>query len=72
MKSDAVTRGCIVNDKECNLIYKCDECKSEIANLILLDEMFIDYFKQLEYLKQRNTKTIEDEVQRQKLMYKLK
>lgn len=62
MKSDAVSRGCIVNDKECNLIYKCDECKSEIANLILLDEMFIDYFKQLEYLKQRTEKTIKDEV----------
>ena len=63
--SDAVARGCIVNDKQCNLIYKCEECKSEIANLILIDEMFIDYFKQLEYLKKRTEKIIEDEVQKQ-------
>ena len=64
MKSDAVARGCIVSNKDCNLIYKCEECKSEIANLILLDEMFVDYFKQLEYLKQRTNKTIKDEVQK--------
>ena len=68
--SDAVARGCIVNDKQCNLIYKCEECKSEIANLILIDEMFIDYFKQLEYLKKRTEKTIEDEVQKQSKEFK--
>lgn len=53
MESDAVARGCIVKAEGCTLIFKCEECKSEIANLILLDEMFADYFKQLEYLKKR-------------------
>jgi len=54
--SDAVARECVVKNESCNLIYKCEECKSEIANLILIDEMFIDYFKQLEYLKKRAEK----------------
>jgi hypothetical protein len=57
IKSDAVSRGCIVDTKGCTLIDKCEECKIEIAKLIHVDEMFADYFKQLEYLKQRADKT---------------
>jgi hypothetical protein len=52
VESDAVSRRCIVNTDGCTLINKCEECKKEIAKLIEVDEMFIDYFKQLEYLKQ--------------------
>jgi hypothetical protein len=52
--SDAVARGCVIDDKKCNLIDKCDECKKEIAKLIEEDEMFADYFAQLSYLKKRS------------------
>ena len=50
ISSDAVARGCIADISGCNLIYKCDECKKEIKNLVEVDEMFVDYFKQLEFL----------------------
>ena len=50
MKTDAVARGCIADISGCNLIYKCDECKKEIAKLVEIDDMFGDYFKRLEYL----------------------
>jgi len=52
-KSDAVSRECIASTEGCTLINKCDECKKEIKDLIEIDDMFIDYFKQLEYLKKR-------------------
>jgi hypothetical protein len=51
--SDAVSRRCIVKKDGCNLLNKCDECKKEIKDLVEIDEMFIDYFKQVEYLKKR-------------------
>jgi hypothetical protein len=51
--TDAVSRKCIVNKEGCTVIDKCDECKKEIKDLIEVDEMFVDYFKQLEYLKKR-------------------
>lgn len=55
MKSDAVSRECIalIQNKTCNLLNKCDECKIEVNNLIEIDEMYIEYFKQLEYLLKR-------------------
>lgn len=51
---DAVARGCVVNKEGCNLINKCDDCKKEIKKLIEADEMFADYFAQLEYLKKKS------------------
>lgn len=51
--SDAVSRKCIVDKEGCTVIEKCDECKKSIKELIEVDEMFVDYFKQLEYLKKR-------------------
>ncbi len=42
--------------KGCTLINKCDECKKEIEKLIEIDEMYVDYFKQLEYLKTKSMK----------------
>lgn len=51
---DAVARECIVKKEGCNLMNKCDECKKEIEKLIEMDDMFIDYFKQLEYLKNKS------------------
>jgi hypothetical protein len=51
LKTDAVARGCIVNADGCTLINKCEECKKEIEKLIEIDEIYVDYFKQLEYLK---------------------
>ncbi len=53
MNSDAVARVCIAKTTGCTLINKCEECKEEIAKLIFIDEMFVDYFKQLEYLKKK-------------------
>lgn len=50
---------CIVDDKKCNLIDKCDECKKEIKKLIEIDEMYADYFKQLEYLKKKSGTKLE-------------
>jgi hypothetical protein len=37
----------------CNLVNKCEECKKEVAKLIEADDMFADYFEQLEYLKKK-------------------
>jgi len=59
--TDAVARECIVKadgqrPKGCTLINKCDECKKEIEKLIEIDEMYVDYFKQLEYLKTKSMK----------------
>lgn len=51
--TDCVARECIAKTEGCNLIDKCDECKKEMKNLVDLDEMFVDYFKQLEYLKKK-------------------
>jgi len=51
--TDAVARGCIADTKGCTLINKCEECKKEIIKLIELDDMFADYFAQLNYLKNR-------------------
>lgn len=52
--SDAVARECIVKKEGCNLINKCEECKKEVKKLIETDEMFVDYFRQLEYLKKQS------------------
>jgi hypothetical protein len=54
--TDAVARGCIVETKGCTLLNKCEECKKEIVKLIEADEMFADYFAQLNYLKTRSEK----------------
>jgi hypothetical protein len=59
LSTDAVARMCIVDDKKCNLIDKCDECKKEIKKLIEIDEMYADYFKQLEYLKKKSGTKLE-------------
>ena len=61
MQTDAVARGCIVNTKGCTLTHKCSECKEEIAKLIFIDDMFADYFKQLEYLKKKLDDSKKDE-----------
>ncbi len=53
LPSDFVSRGCVSSNEGCTLINKCDECKKEILSLIRVDEMYIDYFKQLDYLKKR-------------------
>jgi len=58
--SDAVARECVVKTDGCNLINKCEECKKEIKKLIEMDEMFVDYFKRLEYLASK--KKSEDQV----------
>jgi hypothetical protein len=62
LTTDAVSRMCIANTKDCNVIYKCEECKKEINDLIQIDNMFVDYFKQLEYLKSRTEKTVKEEI----------
>jgi hypothetical protein len=51
--TDHVARACVSDISGCTLIQKCEDCKKEIKNLIELDEMFVDYFKRLEYLKQK-------------------
>ena len=53
MQTDYVARGCIANTEGCTLIHKCNECKIEINNLTEIDDMYIEYFKQLEYLKNK-------------------
>ena len=50
---DAVARGCVADISGCTLIYKCDECKKEVKHLIEIDDMFLDYFNQLEYLRKK-------------------
>jgi hypothetical protein len=59
LSTDAVARMCIVDDKKCNLIDKCDECKKEIKKLIEIDEMYADYFAQLAYLKKRSVEKMD-------------
>ena len=51
--TDAVARVCIAKVEGCTLINKCEECKKEVAKLIEADDMFADYFEQLEYLKNK-------------------
>jgi hypothetical protein len=51
---DTVARECVVKTDGCNLINKCDECKKAIKELIQTDDMFVDYFKQLEYIASKN------------------
>ena len=51
VSTDAVARGCVVDVSGCTLIDKCSECKKEIVKLIELDDMFADYFAQLNYLR---------------------
>ena len=53
---DAVARECVVKTDGCNLLNKCNICKDEIKKLIEADDMFVDYFRQLEYLKQAQEK----------------
>jgi len=60
LTTDAVARRCIVNAEGCTLVNKCDECKKEIKSLIEIDEMYVDYFKQLEYLKKISQKDVRD------------
>jgi hypothetical protein len=50
---DAVARGCIADVSGCTLLYKCDECKKGVTRLIELDDMFLDYFNQIEFLRKR-------------------
>ena len=57
--SDAVARVCVVKKEGCTLINKCDECKKEVKKLIEADEMFADYFAQLEYLKKRSVEKMD-------------
>jgi hypothetical protein len=54
LSTDAVARECVSKKEGCNLINKCDECKIAIKKLVEEDEMFADYFKQLEYLKEKS------------------
>jgi hypothetical protein len=54
LATDAVARQCIADTNGCTLINKCEECKKEIKKLIEMDEMYADYFKQLEYLKNKS------------------
>lgn len=56
LETDAVARRCIVNVDGCTLTNKCEECKKEIIKLIEIDDMFADYFAQLNYLRQRAEK----------------
>ena len=51
---DAVAKECVVKKEGCNLINKCEECKKEVKKLVEADDMFADYFKQLEYLKNKS------------------
>jgi hypothetical protein len=51
--TDYVARACVADISGCTVIQKCDECKKEIVKLVELDEMFVDYFKRLEYLKKK-------------------
>jgi len=51
--TDDVARICIAKVEGCNLVNKCEECKKEVAKLIEADDMFADYFEQLEYLKKK-------------------
>jgi hypothetical protein len=57
--ADAVARECVVKKEGCTLINKCDDCKKEVKKLIEADEMFADYFKQLEYLKKRSVEKMD-------------
>ena len=50
--TDYVARACVVDLSGCTVIQKCDECKKEIVKLVEMDEMFVEYFKRLEFLKQ--------------------
>jgi len=50
---EAVARVCIADTKGCTVIQKCEECKKEVKKLMEADDMFVDYFKRLEYLKQK-------------------
>ena len=50
--TDYVARACVVDLSGCTVIQKCDECKKEIVKLVEIDDMFVDYFKRLEFLKQ--------------------
>ena len=59
LSTDAVARECIIKKEGCNLINKCEECKKEIKKLTEIDEMFVDYFKQLEYISSKNKSTTE-------------
>jgi hypothetical protein len=56
---DTVAKECVVKKEGCNLINKCDDCKKEVKKLIEDDEMFADYFKQLEYLKKRSVEKMD-------------
>lgn len=40
LPTDYVARACIVNDKNCRLTYKCNECKKEMKSLNEIDIMF--------------------------------
>ena len=51
-QADTVARECVVKKDGCNLLNKCDECKVAIKKLIEADDMFAEYFAQIEYLKQ--------------------
>jgi len=51
---DAVARECVAKKEGCNLIDKCPDCKKEVKKLIEADDMFADYFAQLEYLKKKS------------------
>jgi hypothetical protein len=48
---DTVARRCVVDLSGCTLIHKCEECKEAVVRLIKADDMFADYFAQLNYLK---------------------
>ena len=39
LNTDAVTKRCIVNNPDCKLISKCDECNKEIDNLRKIDSI---------------------------------
>ena len=42
LTSDAVTKGCIVNNPDCKLISKCDECNKEIDDIIKIDAVLCE------------------------------
>jgi hypothetical protein len=50
---DLVHRECVMGFATCSLTNKCDDCKKEMADLIEIDKMFEERWKELknEYLK---------------------
>jgi hypothetical protein len=46
-KNDFVNRGCIVDNKTCSLLFKCEKCLKELDDIMKIDEMFRKTFADL-------------------------